>query len=68
MLQALAKDKLYPKIDFFAPGWGANNDPVRGYILVFMIAVGCILIAELNIVSSLLSNFFVAAYVIITVF
>ena len=68
VLQALAKDKLYPKIDFFAPGWGANNDPVRGYILVFMIAVGCILIAELNIVSSLLSNFFVAAYVIITVF
>lgn len=65
VLQALAKDKLYPKIDFFAPGWGANNDPVRGYILVFIIAVGCILIAELNIVSSLLSNFFVAAYALI---
>ena len=65
VLQALAKDKLYPKIEFFAAGWGANNDPVRGYVLVFIVAVGCILIAELNVVSSLLSNFFVAAYCLI---
>ena len=65
VLQALAKDKLYPKIEFFAAGWGANNDPVRGYVLVFIVAVSCILIAELNIVSSLLSNFFVAAYCLI---
>merc|ERR1719450_2101364 len=65
VLQALAKDKLYPKIEFFAPGWGANNDPIRGYILVFIVAVACILVAELNVVSSLLSNFFVAAYALI---
>ena len=65
VLQALAKDKLYPKIEFFAVGMGANNDPIRGYILVFIVAVGCILMAELNVVSSLLSNFFVAAYALI---
>ena len=65
VLQALAKDKLYPKIEFFAAGMGANNDPIRGYILVFFVAVGCILIAELNVVSSLLSNFFVASYALI---
>ena len=46
VLQALARDRLYPKIEFFAPGFGANNDPVRGYILVFCIAVGCILLGE----------------------
>ena len=65
VLQALGKDKLYPKIEFFSPGWGANNDPIRGYILVFLIALVCVLIAELNLVSSLLSNFFVAAYALI---
>lgn len=65
VLQALAKDKLYPKIEFFAPGWGANNDPVRGYFVVFLVALACILVAELNVVSSLLSNFFVAAYALI---
>jgi len=65
VLQALAKDKLYPKVEFFGVGWGANNDPVRGYVLVFLISLGCILIGELNLVSSLLSNFFVAAYALI---
>merc|ERR1719447_1920518 len=65
VLQALAKDKLYPKIEFFSAGMGANNDPVRGYVCVFLIALGCILVGELNVVSSLLSNFFVAAYALI---
>jgi len=65
VLQALAKDKLYPKIEFFASGWGANNDPIRGYVLVFVVALACVLVAELNLVSSLLSNFFVAAYALI---
>jgi amino acid transporter len=37
VLQALAKDKLYPLIGFFGSGYGANNDPFRGYILVTLI-------------------------------
>ena len=62
VLQALAKDKLYPGLDIFGVGSGSNNDPVNGYILVFIISVICILIGDLNIVSGLLSNFFVASY------
>ena len=65
VLQALAKDKLYPLIGFFKTGYGANNDPFRGYFLVFLMSAGCILIAELDAVSTLLSNFFVAAYALI---
>ncbi len=65
VFQAVAKDKLFPFIGSFAEGWGANNDPVRGYILVFLISLVCILIGDLNVVSSLLSNFFVAAYALI---
>ncbi|XP_063215626.1 bumetanide-sensitive sodium-(potassium)-chloride cotransporter-like isoform X2 [Bacillus rossius redtenbacheri] len=65
VLQALAKDKLYPFIGFFAKGHGANNDPVRGYLLVFIISLGCILIAQLNSIAPLLSNFFLAAYALI---
>ena len=62
VLQALAKDKLYPGLESFGKGSGKNNDPVRGYIFVFCIAVICILIGDLNIVSGLLSNFFIASY------
>ncbi|XP_075209863.1 bumetanide-sensitive sodium-(potassium)-chloride cotransporter-like [Lycorma delicatula] len=65
VLQALAKDKLYPFIWFFSKGYGANNDPIRGYLLVFCIAFGCILIAQLNAIAPLLSNFFLAAYALI---
>jgi len=65
VLQALAKDKLFPKVEFFAKGYGPNSDPVRGYVLVFTIALICVLIGDLNVVSSLLSNFFVASYALI---
>ena len=65
VLQALAKDKLYPLIHIFGQGYGANNDPFRGYILVFFISLGCILIGKLDVVATLLSNFFVAAYALI---
>ena len=65
VLQAVAKDKLFPKIEFFAKGYGPGNDPVRGYVLIFFISLICILIADLNVVSSLLSNFFVAAYALV---
>ena len=65
VLQALAKDKLYPKIEIFAPGMGVNDNPVRGFILVFFISLACILIGDLNIISSLLSNFFVAVYALV---
>ncbi|XP_042219096.1 bumetanide-sensitive sodium-(potassium)-chloride cotransporter-like [Homarus americanus] len=65
VLQALAKDKLYPGIYGFSKGSGANNDPVRGYILVFVISLACIMIGDLNVVSTLLSNFFLASYSLI---
>jgi len=65
VLQALARDKLYPRIEIFAPGVGVNNNPVRGFVLVFFISLACILIGDLNIISSLLSNFFVAVYALV---
>jgi solute carrier family 12 (sodium/potassium/chloride transporter), member 2 len=40
VFQALCKDELYPKIKWFAKGFGKNNEPVRGYVLTFIIAIG----------------------------
>ena len=62
VLQAVGKDKLYPGVHFFAHGYTANNDPYRGYILVFVIAMVFAMIAKLNTVSVIASNFFLAAY------
>ncbi|KAK9884761.1 hypothetical protein WA026_007609 [Henosepilachna vigintioctopunctata] len=65
VFQALCKDKLYPKIEWFAKGYGKNGEPLRGYVLTFLIAVSFILIGELNLIAPLISNFFLAAYTLI---
>jgi len=62
VLQAVGKDKIYPGVNFFAHGYTANNDPYRGYILVFVLAFGFAMLAKLNAVSVIASNFFLAAY------
>lgn len=65
VFQALCKDKLYPGLHWFAKGYGKNNEPLRGYVLTLIIAVGFILIGELNLIAPLISNFFLAAYTLI---
>ncbi|CAG0912315.1 unnamed protein product [Notodromas monacha] len=65
ILMAMAQDKLYPGLGPFAVGWGPNQDPIRGYMICFLVAVGFLLIAELNAVGTLTSNFYLAAYSLI---
>ncbi|CAH2269402.1 jg16428 [Pararge aegeria aegeria] len=65
VFQALCQDKLYPYLEFFAKGYGANNEPVRGYALTFIIAISFILMGGLNQIAPLISNFFLAAYALI---
>ncbi|CAH1253815.1 SLC12A2 [Branchiostoma lanceolatum] len=65
VFQAVCKDKLFPGIHIFAKGVGQSDEPRRGYLLAFIIAVGFILIAELNAIAPLISNFFLMAYALI---
>lgn len=44
--QALCKDNIYPGLGIFAKGYGKNNEPLRGYILTFGIALAFILIGR----------------------
>ncbi|OAD57765.1 Bumetanide-sensitive sodium-(potassium)-chloride cotransporter [Eufriesea mexicana] len=63
VFQALCLDKLYPGIEWFSGD--KDKEPIRGYFLTFIIAVGFILIGELNAIAPLISNFFLAAYTLI---
>ncbi|XP_072232716.1 solute carrier family 12 member 10, tandem duplicate 1 isoform X2 [Leuresthes tenuis] len=65
VFQCLCKDKIYPYLIFFAKGYGKNNEPLRAYLLCYIIAVAFILIAELNIIAALISNFFLCSYCLI---
>uniref|UniRef100_A0A8C6SJ46 Solute carrier family 12 member 3 n=1 Tax=Neogobius melanostomus TaxID=47308 RepID=A0A8C6SJ46_9GOBI len=62
IFQCLCKDKIYPYIFFFAKGYGKNDEPLRAYVLCFIIAVAFIVIAELNTIAALISNFFLCSY------
>ncbi|XP_063151336.1 solute carrier family 12 member 2 isoform X2 [Candoia aspera] len=65
IFQALCKDNIYPGFLMFAKGYGKNNEPLRGYLLTFLIGLGFILIAELNVIAPIISNFFLASYALI---
>uniref|UniRef100_A0A8D3DM09 Solute carrier family 12 member 3 n=1 Tax=Scophthalmus maximus TaxID=52904 RepID=A0A8D3DM09_SCOMX len=65
VFQCLCKDKLYPLIGVFGKGYGKNDEPLRGYMLTYVIAVCFVLIAELNTIAPIISNFFLCSYSLI---
>ncbi|KAG7221458.1 hypothetical protein INR49_017227 [Caranx melampygus] len=65
VFQCLCRDKIYPYIVFFAKGYGKNDEPLRAYILCYLIAVGFILIGNLDTIAALISNFFLCSYCLI---
>ncbi|KAK2862945.1 hypothetical protein Q5P01_002478 [Channa striata] len=65
VFQCLCRDKIYPYIGFFAKGYGKNDEPLRAYILCYVIAVAFILIGELDTIAALISNFFLCSYSLI---
>ncbi|XP_069758934.1 solute carrier family 12 member 1 isoform X2 [Narcine bancroftii] len=65
IFQALCMDNIYKGLYFFGKGYGKNSEPIRSYILTFFIAVAFILIAELNTIAPVISNFFLASYALI---
>ncbi|XP_031418369.1 solute carrier family 12 member 3 [Clupea harengus] len=65
VFQCLCKDNLYPLIGFFGKGYGKNDEPYRAYLLAYIIAVCFILIAELNAIAPIISNFFLCSYALI---
>ncbi|KAK7083972.1 hypothetical protein SK128_027921, partial [Halocaridina rubra] len=65
VFQALCNDKLYPFIEFFGKGYGKSDEPYRGYGLTFIIILIFTLIARLDAIAPIITNFFLAAYALI---
>lgn len=47
VFQALCRDRLFPHLQYFAKGYGKNQEPLRAYALTFIIALACVLIGNL---------------------
>ncbi|EDO41391.1 predicted protein, partial [Nematostella vectensis] len=63
--QALCKDNIFPYIGYFGIGVGPGEEPRRGYILTFIIAVGFVAVGNLNVIAPVISNFFLMSYALI---
>lgn len=39
MFQAFSRDRLFPYVEWFGKGHGPNNEPLRGYMITFVISL-----------------------------
>ncbi|KAI4473223.1 hypothetical protein M0802_016247, partial [Mischocyttarus mexicanus] len=65
LIQALGQDRIYPGLIYFSKGYGKSGEPYRGYGLTFLVAFVFLMIANLNAVAPLISNFYLASYALI---
>ncbi|XP_052869377.1 bumetanide-sensitive sodium-(potassium)-chloride cotransporter-like [Anopheles cruzii] len=65
IIQALGTDRLYPGLTYFARGYGVRGEPLRAYALVSGVAIVFLLLAKLNLLAPLISNFYLASYALI---
>ncbi|KDR10319.1 Bumetanide-sensitive sodium-(potassium)-chloride cotransporter, partial [Zootermopsis nevadensis] len=65
LIQALGIDRIYPGLIFFSKGYGKAGEAYRGYVLTFLISTAFVLIAQLNVIAPLISNFYLASYALI---
>ncbi|KAG9396411.1 Amino acid permease [Carpediemonas membranifera] len=62
ILQRLCDDNLFPWLRFMGTGHGKKNEPHRAYLLTFAIALGSIMVNNLDLVAPVISNFFLISY------
>lgn len=62
ILQALAADRIFPRLGFFAVGHGERANPRRAVVLTGVIAFATIFAGSLNAIAAVVSMFFLISY------
>ena len=62
ILQALARDKIFPLLNPFAKGVGPTANPRRGVLLSLAIAAATVALGDLNVIAPIVSMFFLISY------
>ncbi len=62
ILQAFAKDDVFPVLRFFARGAGKSGEPRRATVMTFLIAQAAILLGDLDVVAPIITMFFMITY------
>jgi amino acid transporter len=62
ILQAMAEDRILPRIRFFAKGEGSTNNPRRGVALSLAVALITVALGNLNAIAPVVAMFFLTSY------
>lgn len=62
ILQALARDRIFQRLNSFALGSGRSNEPRRAVVATFVIAELGILIGDLDLIAPIITMFFMVTY------
>ncbi|MGE0609636.1 MAG: amino acid permease [Pirellulales bacterium] len=62
IMQAFARDEIFPWLKFFGAASGKAREPRRATVLTFAIAQGCILLGDLNAIAPIITMFFMITY------
>ncbi len=62
ILQSLSSDRIFPILAPFAKGVGKTNNPRRGVLLSFAIAILTIALGQLDLIAGVVSMFFLISY------
>ncbi|TWT41415.1 amino acid permease [Botrimarina hoheduenensis] len=62
ILQAFARDEVFPWLKFFAAVSGPSREPRRATVFSFVIAEACVLLGDLNAIAPIITMFFMITY------
>jgi len=62
ILQALAKDEIFPSIRWLARGSGEMKEPRYATAVTFLVAQGAIMVADLDLIAPVITMFFMVTY------
>ena len=65
ILQALAKDRVFPILTPFAAGHGPASNPRRAVFLTLVIALGFVALGGIDFIAPILSMFFLISYALL---
>ena len=68
ILQALARDHIFPKrLSFLGKGSGKDDEPRLGTLVTLVIAILGVCLGDLNVIAPVLSMFFLTTYLVLNV-
>ena len=62
VLQAIARDNLFPGLSYFSKGTTNGDEPRRAVFLTWIIAQCCVLVGDLDVLAPVITSFFLISY------